>query len=239
MKLEEIKKILENQEIKMVDSYELDGKQYGRSLFDVEWLKIITKTPNIIFDIGCYDGGDSIRFIKSYPGVNVFSFEASPLRWGGLIDTAKKYNFNVICKAVGQIDGMCKFYDSLIDDERVDAQGSMFQHTDFYKQKYPRIKQKKEFSEIPCIRVDTFCEENNINKIDLVHIDVEGAEINVIRGFNKILPKMVFVETLGDEMFFGGTKSDELNELLLSMGYFLIKDLNSDRLYIHKNYVDD
>ena len=51
-----------------------------------------------------------------------------------------------------------------------------------------------------------------------------------------ILPKMIFIETLGDEMFFGGAKSDELNELLLSMQYFLAKDLKTDRLYIQKNF---
>ena len=47
---------------------------------------------------------------------------------------------------------------------------------------------------------------------------------------------MIFIETLGDEMFFGGAKSDELNELLLSMQYFLAKDLKTDRLYIQKNF---
>lgn len=233
---EQIKIFFENQKVNFVDSYSIDGKEYGRSLFDTEWIKVVSENPSVIFDIGCYDGGDSIRFSTSYPKSKVFSFEASPLRESGLKVTSEKYNFTLIGKAVNDTDGLCRFYDSLVDDERVDAQGSMFKHTDFYKTKYPRIKQKKDFVEIPCITIETFCKENNINNIDLAHIDVEGAEINVIRGFKDILPKMIFIETLGDEMFFGGTKSDELHELLLSMQYFLAKDLKTDRLYIQKNF---
>lgn len=236
---EKINLFFKDKNVLFLDTYKLDGKSYGRSLFETDWLRFVSEKPKIIMDIGSYDGGDSIRFIKEYPTSKVFSFEASPLRQDGLEEVSKKYGFTFIGKAISDKDGTCIFFDSLVDGERVDAQGSMFRHTNFYKEKYPRIKQKETFSEIPSIRIDKFCKDNNIKEIDLAHIDVEGAELKVITGFGDIRPKMVFIETLGDEMFFDGYKISDLHRLLLNMDYILAKDLKTDRLYIHKNFQND
>ena len=48
---------------------------------------------------------------------------------------------------------------------------------------------------------------------------------------------MVFIVTLGDEMFYGGTKKEDVHNLLMSYGYFLAKDLSTDRLYILENFI--
>lgn len=234
---QQIIEIIGNWEVPYVDSFTLNNVHYGRSLFNLEWLKLITKSPKTIFDIGCYDGGDSIRFKQEFPNSEVYSFEASPTRINMIKQTSVKYDINVVEKAVCEYNGIIKFYESLIDKKMVDAQGSIFKHTEFYKNKYPQVFQNSEHVEVPCVTIETFCIENNITEIDLAHIDVEGAELNVIKGFGKFLPKMVFIETLGDKMFHGGTKKEDVHELLLSYGYFLVKDLTTDRLYIFENEV--
>jgi FkbM family methyltransferase len=232
------KQILENignSYVPYVDSFKLHGINYGRSLFDIEWIKYIIGNPKVIFDIGCYDGGDSIRFKQAFSDCEVYSFEASPVRLQMLNDKDKQYGINIIDKAVCDYNGTINFYESIIYNDRVDAQGSIFKHTDAYKSKYPFVSQNNHSVEVTCITVETFCAENNITEIDFAHIDVEGAEINVIKGFGTILPKIVFIETLGDEMFQGGTKKDDVHNLLISYGYFLAKDLGTDRLYVLEN----
>ena len=226
-----------NCHVPYVDSFHLNGINYGRSLFNLDWLKFLIDSPKTIFDIGCYDGGDSVRFKQGFLSSNVYSFEASPTRINMLKNTSAQYGINVVEKAVCEYDGTIDFYESLIDRTRVDAQGSIFKHTEFYKNTYPQVFQNSEHIEVPCITIESFCAQNNINEIDFVHIDVEGAELNVIKGFGNFLPKMVFIETLGDEMFHGGTKKEDVHNLLLSYGYFLAKDLFTDRLYILENMV--
>jgi hypothetical protein len=44
-----------------------------------------------------------------------------------------------------------------------------------------------EHEEIKMTTLDYFVESNHINKIDLVKIDVEGFEMNVLRGMTRIL----------------------------------------------------
>jgi FkbM family methyltransferase len=226
-----------NCHVPYVDSFGLDNVNYGRSLFNLDWLKFLIDTPKTIFDIGCYDAGDSIRFKQGFPDSEVYSFEASPTRINMLKNSSTRYGINVVEKAVCEYDGTINFYESLIDKTRVDAQGSIFKHTEFYKNKYPQVFQNSEHVEVPCTTIESFCTQNNIDEIDFAHIDVEGAELNVIKGFGKFLPKMVFIETLGDEMFHGGTKKEDVHDLLLSYGYFLAKDLSTDRLYILENMV--
>jgi len=229
--------IISNQYVQYVDSFYLNGINYGRSLFNLDWLNFVVDNPKTIFDIGCFDGGDSIRFKQGFPNSEVYSFEASPTRISMLKNTSTQYGINVVESAVCDYDGTINFYESLIDGTRVDAQGSIFKHTNVYKDKYPRIFQNSEHIEVPCVRIESFCIQNNIDEIDFAHIDVEGAELNVIKGFGKFLPKIVFIETLGDEMFYGGTKKDEIHNLLIDYGYFLAKDLITDRLYMLENIV--
>ena len=110
-----------NSHVPYVDSFTLNGVNYGRSLFNLDWLKFLIESPKTIFDIGCYDGGDSVRFKQSFPSSNVYSFEASPTRIETLKNTSLQYGINVVEKAVCEYDGTINFYESLIDKTRVDA----------------------------------------------------------------------------------------------------------------------
>lgn len=241
---------IRNEDVPYVDCYTLDGYSFGRSFFNMEWVTAVTDTPKVIFDIGCYDMGDSIRFKQRFPGAEVYSFEASHYRHEKLRETSAKYGLNFVPFAVSDKVGTATFYDAeVFDDEgkigpRIDAQGSFFQHTDIYKHKNPRIKQKAETTEVKTITVESFCVEKNISEIDVLYVDVEGAELQVVKGMGSLRPKMVFVETLDFSnatkaaMWHGeATKSQELENYLISIGYQLVKILDADRLYIHSSAI--
>ena len=42
--------------------------------------------------------------------------------------------------------------------------------------------------EVDVIRLDKFIEENNISRIDYLHVDTQGPDLNVLRGLGKYLP---------------------------------------------------
>lgn len=235
---------MRNEHVEYIDHYLLDGVEFGRSLFNIEWISAVIETPQVIFDVGCYDCGDSIRFKRRFPDCEVYSFEASPLRHSKLIETAAKYNLNFIPLAVSDVIGEAIFYNSLVDNERVDAQGSFFKHTNIYKEKNPRIIQQQEGVVVKTITINDFCVSKGISNIDLLYIDAEGAELQIIRGMKYLRPKMVFVETLDfvntnkEPMWQGEcTNSMELENYLLSLGYILAKILDADRLYIHSSAI--
>jgi hypothetical protein len=48
---------------------------------------------------------------------------------------------------------------------------------------------------VPTLRLDDWCGENNIDRIDFIWMDVQGAEGDVIAGASRILKKTRFLYT--------------------------------------------
>lgn len=236
-------KLISEEPVPYVDSIVFDGISYGRGAFNTDWVSLAIADPKVICDVGCYDCGDSIRFKTRFPTCEVYAFEASPSRHGGLRTTTSKYGIHLVENAVADVDGTMNFYDSLVDGTRVDAQGSFFVHSQDYKNKYPRIKQNRNPTQVQTITMDTFCKSKGITEIDLLYVDVEGAEMLVVKGMKDLRPKIIFIETAqmsdSSPMWVGDIRgSQELETYLLSIGYVLGKILSSDRLYYHESVLE-
>lgn len=244
MNQETLQKILD-QEVGYVDTFHYDGISYGMGGFRTEWLTAAVQNPKVIFDVGCYDCGDSVRFKTEFKDSQVFAFEASPERFQMTEPTANRYGINIYQKAVCEQTGTRSFYNSLVDGSRIDAQGSFFKHSEYYKNRNPRIHQNNQPTIVNTISLKDFCEQNSIKDIDLLHVDVEGAEFEVIKGMGDIRPKVIFVETLDiiDNMenkswVDGGADSLEMERYLFSIGYIIGKIMSADRLYYHNSVIE-
>ncbi len=115
-------------------------------------------------------------------------------------------------------------------------QGSMYRHTDLYKNTFAHVHQQATPIAVPSIRLDAFLE--GMPDPDLIHVDVEGAELDVILGLGSRSAKIVYVETL-DVMLngacfnrVGGT--NELHTIMDSRGYALAINTGVDRLYVRR-----
>lgn len=224
------------------DFFQFLDKTFYNSSFNIKWFSELNINPKVIFDIGSYDFGDSIRFKNKFKDCKVFAFEADPERYTLTSDYAIKAGVITENKALYKIDGHVDFYQSFNENGSLDsfgeasqrsAQGSIYKHTENCKRIHPYIKQDKFPIKIESIRFDTYCANNGIDSVDLAHIDVEGAEMDVIESMGKIRPKILYIETQRD--FFDGVISiDSIHNNLLSMGYELLLDITSDRLYILK-----
>lgn len=213
-------------------TYSFDGRKLHHSRFNVNWLTELGITPRAILDIGAFDCGDAIRFKTSFPDSKVIAFEADPDRAANIQSYIENYGVEFFPVAISDKCGTIDFYPSIHTGEgRTDGQGSLLKHSDVYKQTFGSfIKQQ------PPVQVQTRTVEdvndNTLESIDLVHIDVEGYEYGVIKGFGKCRPKLVFFETILDGVGWEGTHpAIEIHELLNSMGYILLLDLGTDRLY--------
>lgn len=79
--------------------------------------------------------------------------------------------------------------------------------------------------QVKTIKLDTLLENLNIDKVDYVSVDVEGWELNVLKGFDikKYSPKIIVVEDLGENV--------ELEKYIESMGYQFFKKIEYNKIY--------
>ena len=84
-------------------------------------------------------------------------------------------------------------------------------------------------------RIDTYCSEKNINKIDFVWMDVQGAEKEVLSGFGEIIEKTkyIFTEYSDKELYENGTMSKNSILSLLGKDWDIVHDFGNDILLIN------
>jgi len=91
-------------------------------------------------------------------------------------------------------------------------------------------KEAYEYSNKKTIKInvrtlDSILEELKIDQIDILSIDVEGAELKVLGGLNlsEIKPKVIVLENLADAFDF--------HSVLDEYGYKMIEKINQDEIY--------
>jgi len=129
----------------------------------------------VFLDIGCHTGYFSCLFNKYFK--QIIGFEPSSKCIEALDVIKKEYkNFNYITSFVGQNEEIVKAnnYDS----------GYAFDTKTIHN--HNNIINKKN---IPKTTIDNFCKNNNIDKISGIKIDVDGIDIEVLKGAREIIIK--------------------------------------------------
>ena len=169
------------------------GKGFDCGSMDKEFnllKKFINKYPKILIDVGANKGAYSDVMIKNYSDANIHIFEPQKFLYDILKEKYSKNN-NV------------KLYNTALD--KAEKEALLIKGFDgdglasIYHRKY--LKSDKNFKEkILCKRLDQIF----INqKIDFIKIDVEGNEMNVLKGMDKIINNIKVLQ-----IEFGGTWID-------------------------------
>jgi len=207
--------------------------QVQHSKFNLNWIGELGISPQTIVELGAFDGGDAYRFKKQFPNTRVVTVEADPDR----IDTVQRsldgsgveiFNF-AACDQDGPVDWFAAEINGTTN-----AQGSMFRHTEAYQKRFPFVEQADKPMQVDGKRFDSFCKDANITAIDLLHMDIEGAELSVLQSMGDVRPGLIYLEWR-EGSFVGHEGGDSAATLLTNMGYTMIGDLGDDRLYRHKD----
>lgn len=88
--------------------------------------------------------------------------------------------------------------------------------------------------EIGATTIDYYCEENKIEKIDLLKIDVEGAEFQVMKGAQKMLERKridCLTFEFGQTTFDMGNRPEEIERFLGAMNYKIRNIVSGDKVF--------
>lgn len=153
----------------------------------------------VIFDIGACHALESVEFAKRFKDARIFTFEANPVSYEVCLKNTQDYpSITVINQAVNDFDGKCKFYpmdkDKTITTWEDGNQGA----SSLYKSNgsYDHIEKYVQYEiEVPCTRLDTFCEKNNIDQVDIIWMDLQGAELKALKSLGEMLQTVQIIHT--------------------------------------------
>ncbi len=185
---------------------------YARSVLAL-LQRLLNRGDMVVFDVGANEGEETLFAAKRVPNGRVFSFEPNPLVRARLRKNVELNGFdNVSIQAIG-LDaqpGKLVLYGPSGrggDGTWNAGQGSIF----------PRSGVDAPIGEISLSTLDRFVAEQSIPQIDLIKIDVEGAELNVLRGGERVLaehhPNMIV------EVWEGVERSLELLNYIVGKNY--------------------
>jgi len=152
--------------------------------WDPRFLKHLNiKDSKVIFEVGARYGDESIKLSKIFKEAKIYSFECNPL----VIDIVKRKlekekNINYFSFGLGKENEKLPFYSYIKD-----AAGcsSLFKRIDYEET-------QKQTGIINIKTLNNFAQEKNINTIDLLCMDVQGYELNVLKGAKDFIKNIKF-----------------------------------------------
>lgn len=139
----------------------------------------LNKKKQIIFDIGSHYGNEVLNFDHHFPLSQIYSFEANPTCFEALKNRTKhKKNvfINNIFLSKDSIDVPIDFF----THEKTDLVGSYYPETQMTKNCDIKIK-------INTDTIDNFCKKSALDSIDILRVDVNGYELETLKGATKML----------------------------------------------------
>ncbi len=199
------------------------GRRLCSSGFNPRWFKELhLAPPTVIFDVGSFDGADALRFKRAFPKATVVSVEADPLRASAIRTNLAGEDVVMIEAAVTDRVGEIGLHHAGDRSEQGSRCASIYQ--------WPK-KPLQELVTVKATTIGSICEMLALKGIDLLHMDIEGAELLAIKGLGTIRPKLIWAEIW--DGWVGAPGSQRTHEAIITLSYRQVTASKADRLYIH------
>lgn len=191
-------------------------------------------TFGTVFDIGSRDGLQAVELANLFPEADVVAIECNP----GTLEQCRRNvapnsRIRLISKAINSFTGRCLFYP--IDPARTvttwpdgnPGASSLFTATgDYPVEKYVQNK-----IDVDCIRLDVLCQQLEIDVIDLVWMDLQGAELLALQSAGVLLDKVryIFTEVSHRPIYNGQCLFADIDAYLTAHGFRLCTKIDRNR----------
>ena len=196
--------------------------------------------------IGAYSGVWLTSLFEEYQNQNILLVEPVPYNIDLLKKNTYQYkNIKIETSAVSEINEIKKFY--FVRSDSINKLGKHWASSigSFNKQHILNHKNKRflvsetdiEQIDIQYFTFSNLIEKYSISSIDLLQIDVEGAEFQILNSINfeKIeIKKIIFEFKHFDGTFKEGPKLKSIKEKLISFNYQL-KEIDKENILAEKN----
>jgi FkbM family methyltransferase len=203
----------------------------------------------VIFDVGSCEGEDSIRYARLFPSASIYAVEPLIANIRLIHANLRRYacpGVRVVEKAFSDAPGRARFYvssgrppgiPSTVDWDYGNKSSSLLP-PDQHLIVHPWVR----FDEVVEVETETlaqFCASENIHGIDLLHLDVQGAELKILTGAGAMLDrtKVVWLEVERIPLYRGQPLADEVELFMTEHGFTKARQrvdlVSGDQLYLN------
>ncbi|MBS0620547.1 MAG: FkbM family methyltransferase [Verrucomicrobia bacterium] len=224
--------------------YRFEGKfeEWGPKWLDLIAL-FLPADPVILHAGACY-GSETAALAVRWPHGKILSFEPNPHAFERLKESTVCLN-NVRLFPVALYDRMdclplyvC--YGSTGRDPIFESASSLLRPSECME-----IHYQGPIIEVPCIDLDTWCKISETDQIDFLCVDVQGAELQLLKGSQKTLKtaKVLYLHTHFFPFREGTTQYEELCLFLDASGFTPLshwyrEGLEGNAIFVRRDFFD-
>jgi FkbM family methyltransferase len=198
---------------------------------------LIKAREPVIFDIGAHHG-ESVAYLKGvFSKATVYSFEPDPDSFAALSASVIE-GVNYFNLALSDADGTASFFRNQISHTNSLLKVNLNSKDSISIAKATAERDAKFFesfnkeNQVRTARLDTFTQQHSIDHIDLLKIDVQGAECRVLKGGEATLRKVgvIVLEISFFDYYEHQTSFGDVEEILSPLGFrlFSISELSNN-----------
>jgi FkbM family methyltransferase len=175
---------------------------------------LLPKNP-VIVDCGAHDGTDSILLAKILRGT-VHAFEPVPAIYQRLIRNTADFDIKSYSIALSDVNGKAIFN---VSSGTSDASSSLLKPKEHLLD-HPTVTFEDHLT-VQTSTLDDWAAQNGIAGVDLLWLDMQGAELKMLAASKTILPtvKVIHSEVSTKETYEGTCTYNQLAEFLKSQGF--------------------
>jgi len=159
----------------------LSGKK-DYSKITIADLRKYLDDPKVIVEAGASDGVDTLMFVNEFPEVTIFAVEPIEKQYAFLIDKFKNFNnINLSQVALSSKTESVNIFVGKANGELGGMGSSSLLKPSLHKRYFPEIT----FTETQlteAVTLNKFLVDNNIKKVDLLWLDIQGKELDVMQA---------------------------------------------------------
>lgn len=209
----------------------------------------------VLFDIGACEGEDSIRYQRIFPKARIHLFEPRPDNLAIIDRNLKEFGCDKIVVsnlALSNQTGSATFY--LSSGKPNDATDDAWDFGNKSSSLLPPSEKMKEHTSwlnfdrelhVTTERLDHYCAMHNIDHIDFIHMDVQGAELMVLQGAGEMLQRItaIWLEVEAVELYKNQPLRKDVEAFMQSHGFVCVKStvdqIAGDQLYVNRALVGE
>lgn len=218
--------------------------------------KIQTEKVLTILDIGSMDAWESINLARTFIDANVYTFEPVKANFEmcqqnvSTQDQSVQDRISLQRIALNNITGPMTFWE--LDEVAAAKRGKLnrgigSKYQIMNPDMWPWEHNAQRAVTVVGYRLDDWCRENKIEKVDAIWMDAQGAELDILQGAGSVLDTVQFIITEAGlkPYYHGHTMKADMDQYLLERGFVewvparrIAHEYEADVIYLNTRYAN-